>query len=130
RILSWQPERVDVDVPANAATGDVFLTNTAGASNTLAFQVLPPPPPPVNPTAPLILSISPDSAWPGRIVTLTGRNFTEFRSPWTFSGAPGLSVFWAATRIGVFVPRDATTGPVVVTAPTGVSPDYPYTITP
>jgi IPT/TIG domain/Bacterial Ig domain len=66
---------------------------------------------------PRLSSIAPTSGAPGTSVTLSGKNFEDSQgtSTVTFNGTPGTPSSWSATSIVVPVPKNATTGDVVVT---------------
>ncbi|MCU1304992.1 MAG: repeat-associated core domain protein [Candidatus Sulfotelmatobacter sp.] len=88
-------------------------------------------------TAPVISSITPSSAVPGTVVTITGTGFGASQGlsgTLAFGGVPAsqrvTASSWSAQKIVVTVPSGAITGNVVVTVAGRVSNSMPLTVTP
>ncbi|MCU1304994.1 MAG: repeat-associated core domain protein [Candidatus Sulfotelmatobacter sp.] len=88
-------------------------------------------------TAPVINSITPSSAVPGTVVTITGTGFGASQGlsgTLAFGGVPAsqrvTATSWSAQKIVVTVPSGAVTGNVVVTVAGKASNSMPLTVTP
>lgn len=101
-------------VPTNATTGPITVATPLGtnASNQ-PFLV-------INPLAPEIGSFSPESAAPGELINIHGTNLVGVTSV-KFNGVEAEFLEFQPTRLLAFVPTNATTGPVTVTARTGTA---------
>ena len=101
-------------VPATAATGNIVVTTSSGASNGYLFTVVPP--------TPIISSLSPATGPAGTAVTVRGTDFTG-ATALTLNGV-AISGFTVvnATTIMFIVPAGSTTGDVIVTTAGGASP--------
>jgi 6-phosphogluconolactonase (cycloisomerase 2 family) len=122
--LSWSNFNITVQVPIGATTGNLVVTVGGATSNPMAFAIA---------NAPTISNVSPNSAPPTSLVTISGSNFgaTQGTSTVTFNGtSAGAIVTWSNTIIRVAVPNGATTGNVVVTVD-GVASggSSPFTVT-
>ncbi|GAA4352157.1 hypothetical protein GCM10023185_11550 [Hymenobacter saemangeumensis] len=70
---------------------------------------------------PTITSFSPTSGMPGQTVVITGTNLSNTYRV-TFNGTAVTSgILTSATQLSVVVPAGATTGPIVVTTPSGTA---------
>jgi Carboxypeptidase regulatory-like domain/IPT/TIG domain len=105
---SWSNTQIVVPVPAGATTGPVIVTQ-GGASNSVAFTVIPPP---------AISSVSSSSGAAGTQITISGSGFgiAQGSSSVTFNGTAAIPFSWSASSILVPVPAGATTGPLFVSA--------------
>jgi hypothetical protein len=93
----------------------VVKTSAGLSSNGVTFTVTP---------APTISSISPTSGPVGTVVTITGTNFGSPQGNGfvRFNGTQATQInSWTASSIKAVVPTGAATGPIIVTAPGGVS---------
>jgi len=111
--------QITTSVPSGATTGSVVVTVPTGPTNGLLFTVVPP--------APVLTGLSPNSAPVGTTVVLTGVNLTGTAAV-SFNGATATFVVNSATQLTVTVPLGATTGPVTVATPGGLSNSLPFTV--
>jgi hypothetical protein len=104
----WSATTIVVTVPSGATTGNVVVTASNVASNSLPFTVI---------LTPGISSLSTTSGPVGTPLTITGTNFggTQGSSAVTFNGTLATPPTWNNASISVSVPVTATTGSVVVT---------------
>jgi hypothetical protein len=112
-ILSWGDTRIDATVPYFTATGPVSVTTSGGASNTVAFTVLP-----------RIKGISPGTSAPGGLVIITGTSFGNAQGGSTLSlcgKAPASVKSWSDMKIEAILPSDITSGKVTITTAAGTS---------
>lgn len=120
---TWKSTSIVVTVPAAATTGNVVVTVNGGASNGVAFTVVP-----------HISSLSASSGIAGTSVTITGSGFGSLQggSTVTFSGNAATPTTWSATSITVPVPAGAPggSGSVVVTAGGAASNGVAFTVVP
>ena len=119
---SWTNTQIVAPVPAGSITGPVVVTQ-AGASNSVAFTVIPPP---------SITSISLTSGPVNTSVTISGAGFgmAQGASTVRFNGTAATPFNWSDSRIVVPVPVGATTGAVVVAAGGTNSNGVTFTVTP
>ncbi|MDO7874711.1 M12 family metallo-peptidase [Hymenobacter sp. ASUV-10] len=98
-------------VPAGAPAGPVLATTANGASNGLAFTVLP-----------AISSFTPASGTAGSLITITGTSLSEITAL-RFNGtaATSFSSNAAGTQLTATVPTGATTGLITLTTPAGTA---------
>jgi len=108
RPNSWSDTVIAVPVPLGATTGNVVVSISGIASNTMNFMVT---------LSPSITSLNPTTGPLGTSVTIAGANFgsTQGSSTVTFNGTPATPTSWSDPSIVVPVPNGATTGNVVVT---------------
>ena len=110
-----------------SALGVKYLVFVSGYGNdqgrfVLSTSCVPPP-------VPTITALSPASGPTGITVTLNGTSLGG-ATAMTINGLPVTSFTQvSATTITFVVPARATTGPVVVTAPTGTSAGFTFTVT-
>ncbi len=109
-VESASSSSVTVVVPANATSGPVTAVVGPDTSNGVEFTLESPP---------AISAISPTNALYGGAVTITGSGFgaTQSNSTVNFymsNTAPQVQS-WSDSSITLFVPADATTGPLTVT---------------
>ncbi len=99
----WTDTRVEVVVPAGAATGPITLTTAAGDSTTAQLTVV---------TQPTVLRTTPAAAERGATLTLEGLLFGANPGQVRFApdDRPGQLVTWADRRVEVIVPAGATSG--------------------
>jgi hypothetical protein len=149
QVVSWSDTQVKTRVPAGASSGSVYVQATNGLSNGRGFTVLtasaPPPsaPPPAAPPAttppstgggsgastgipqpvgsstPAVTFFYPASVRPGSRVTIYGRSFGQTRGSVLLNGAAVTIGYWYDTLIGITIPANATSGPLVVQAAAG-----------
>ena len=107
-VNNWNATSIVAVVPVSAATGPVVVTVGGVPSSGAVFTV---------PQGLSISSVSPTSGAVGTKVTVTGTNFgtTQGFNRVTFNGTVGIPSSWSATNIVVAVPKEATSGNVVVT---------------
>jgi hypothetical protein len=129
RIVSWSNTRIEAQVPQGAASGSVYVQNSAGTSSGVHFTVLAnvPAPPPA-PEAPQATTVYPNAGSPGARVTVYGRGFGATAGQVLFNGVPGQIAFWYDTLIGVNIPASATSGPLVVRAAGGETNALAFTV--
>ncbi len=107
-------EEIRVQVPGDAGTGLVQVTNSVSTvTSAAAFTLLPPPLP-----VPTVASFSPGSGPVGTQVTITGTNLSTATSV-TFGGVAAAFSATSDTQIIATVPVGAVTGSVVVSTPGG-----------
>ncbi len=118
---SWSDTQIEVQVPAGATTGNLVVAVSGVASSGVSFAVLPPP---------SIVAISPTSGSVAMAVTITGTNFgaSQGTSAVLFNGVSATPTGWSDTQIVVPVPREAITGPVVVTVSGQASNGVQFTV--
>lgn len=104
--------KILVNIPATAAGGDQLITITAASTGGVATT-------PFNVNiAPQVFSISPASAVPGDIITVTGARFTGASSV-KLGTTPVTYTVVSATELTFTVPAGASSGTVTVTTPDG-----------
>ncbi len=103
--------KVTAVVPANATTGPISITTTAGSdTNPVPFYV-----------SPKITSFTPTNGAPGTRVRITGTSFTGATHV-SFGGVPASSfTITNSTTIGATVPVGVATGPITVSSPGGTA---------
>jgi len=103
--------RIQASVPAGAISGPLTIASPEGsATSAETFAV-----------APRITSLTPVSGTPGTVVTLSGANFDNATGV-TFNGQPALTfTVVSSSQMTAVVPPTASSGPVTVTTPAGVS---------
>ena len=119
---SWSRNKIEIEVPGNAATGEVVVSTADGISNGVFFSV-----------GPKITSIEPDNGPPGIEITIKGENFKGIQGAGKveFNGLDaGAANSWSETEVKIEVPAGATTGDVVVTTTDGPSNGVPFTVGP
>ena len=113
----WEDEKIQVEVPEGATTGNVVVTTSGGqASAGVTFTV--------TISAPVIEKLKPALGPVGTNVKIKGSNFGTSPGSVTFNGtnAPvNPSSNWESDKIQVKVPEGATDGPVVVRTSGGQS---------
>jgi hypothetical protein len=109
-------------VPTGATTGPVWVTTPAGTAVSPTSLVV---------QAPVLTALSPSAGPLGSSVAIAGSSLRD-ASQVTFNGtlATGFVVNTAGTLLTVTVPAGATTGPVVVITPNGVSNGLTFTVGP
>ena len=124
--FDWEDNAItDVYVPADATTGDVWVTTTdvtgTHESNKLPFNV-----------NPLLGTLSKNMGRVGDTVTVTGTGFGQAQGAGTvtFNGVEATATAWGSASITVTVPEDATSGDVVVTTTGGSTTGENYTVMP
>lgn len=118
-IRRWRDDRIEVEVPGNAASGDVVVRLASSdplpdgsccapveysVSNAVPIKIIPP------------IRADPLSGPVGTKVALFGRGFGE-KAPGDqllFNGHPGTIAQWTDVLIVAHVPLDATSGPLVL----------------
>lgn len=106
-VQSWSATSVVAAVPQTAVSGNVVVDVFGVRSNGVPFAVSP---------APLITAVTPASGNAGQVVTISGSAFgaTEGTSMVTFNGLLARVNAWSDAAVSVVVPRDVSSGPVVV----------------
>jgi hypothetical protein len=109
-------------VPAGATSGPVRVITPAGTATSLVNLAVP---------TPVLTTLSPSAGPIGSSVAIEGSSLRD-ASQVTFNGTPaaGFVVNTAGTLLTVTLPAGATTGPVVVTTPNGVSNGLTFTVGP
>ncbi|OUJ70032.1 FG-GAP-like repeat-containing protein [Hymenobacter crusticola] len=120
-VVGNQPTAIALgDVDGNG-TLDLVTANLAANTASVSLNLNQPPP--------VISSLSPGRGPAGTRVVITGANFLNF-STVTFTGVPVAEVISrSATQLVALVPAGTTSGPVVVTTPSGTSNGVFFTIT-
>ena len=110
---SWSGSAITVMVPPGAATGDVVVTVGGQPSAGVEFTVTG-----EGGSGPAVGTVSPMLGVEGTVVTIRGEGFgpTAEMGGVSFNGVWASAISWSEEEIRVAVPRDAGTGPVVVTA--------------
>lgn len=82
------------------------------------------------PLAPIIYSLTPNTASAGAAVTIAGTNFGPLQAGSTvsFNGLPAVITSWSASSIVTAAPASVTTGPVVVTVSGIASNSVTFTV--
>lgn len=103
--------RIQAIVPTGAVSGPLAISSPDGnATSAETFSV-----------ASRITSITPTSGTPGTVVTLNGANF-DGATEVTFNGQPALTfTVVSSVQMTAVVPPTASSGPVTVTTPAGIS---------
>ena len=122
--IEWAHNRIDVEVPSGATTGDVVVTVDGVATSGIEFTV-------TSGTTPTIGSLDPGAGPEGTSVEITGTNFGDSQGTSTvaFNGTAATPTSWSDTEITVAVPMGATTGDVVVTVDGTASTGVEFTVT-
>ena len=120
---NWKATSIVVPVPTAATTGNVTVTVNGGASNGVAFTVVP-----------IITSVTVGTGIAGTSVTITGTGFgpSQGSSLVTFNGTSTVPTTWSATSVTAPVPAAAPggTGSVVVTVSGTASNGVAFTVVP
>lgn len=96
---------VRAEVPSNAKTGQIEVTNSAGSDTTdESFQVG---------ELPVLSSFTPGQGSPGTEVTITGSNFSGATDV-SFGGATAVYSVGSDSKITATIPSSAKTGPITV----------------
>jgi hypothetical protein len=121
KIRRWRNEKIDIEIPANAQTGDVVVRLASSdplpdgsccapveysISNTAQLKIIP------------SIRVDPVKGPVGTKVVLFGKSFAT-KGPEdaiTFNGRPATIAQWSDAMIVIHVPMDATTGPLVLSA--------------
>ena len=110
---------ISTSVPNGATTGSVVVTTPGGPTNGVLFTVVPP--------APTLSGISPNSSPVGTTVVITGTNLTGTTAV-NFNGTGTTFTVNSATQITAIVPTGATSGPLTVATPGGLSNAIGFTV--
>ncbi len=120
RVRRWRDDRIEAEVPANAASGEVLVRLASSdplpdgsccapveysVSNAVALSVLP------------SIRVDPLSGPVGTKVVLFGKGFGAGKGPADavlFNGSPAVAAQWTDQLIVVHVPLNAAGGPIVV----------------
>ncbi len=120
RVRRWRDDRIEAEVPANAASGEVLVRLASSdplpdgsccapveysMSNAVALSVLP------------SIRVDPLSGPVGTKVVLFGKGFGAGKGPADavlFNGSPAVAAQWTDQLIVVHVPLNAAGGPIVV----------------
>jgi len=120
RVRRWRDDRIEAEVPANAASGEVLVRLASSdplpdgsccapveysVSNAVALSVLP------------SIRVDPLSGPVGTKVVLFGKGFGPGKGPADavlFNGRPAVAAQWMDQLIVVHVPLNAASGPIVV----------------
>jgi uncharacterized protein YkwD len=131
-LLAWSDTRIQVRVPAGAASGSVYVQASSGLSNGRGFTVLqasaapPSAPPPTVPSAPSVSAptvtyMYPSSVRAGSRVTLYGRGFGASAGTVRLNDVQVTVNYWYDSIISVTVPNGATSGQLVVETASGAA---------
>lgn len=119
-VRTWQPNKIEVTIPANATSGPVTVRlasmdplpdgsccapATYTVSNAMALTVIPP------------ITMQPTDGPVGSKVVLSGQDFGGTKSQEDaifFNGHPATIAGWSPRTIVVHVPLNATSGPLVM----------------
>ena len=106
-VRSWTSTSIVAAVPQTAASGSVVVDVFGVLSNGVPFTVS---------AAPAITAVTPATGSAGQVVTISGSAFgaSEGTSMVTFDGLLARVNNWSDTALSVVVPRDVSSGPVVV----------------
>ena len=106
-VRSWTSTSIVAAVPQTAASGSVVVDVFGVLSNGVPFTVS---------AAPAITAVTPATGSAGQLVTISGSAFgaSEGTSMVTFDGLLARVNNWSDTALSVVVPRDVSSGPVVV----------------
>ena len=109
-------------VPAGATSGPVRVITPNGTATSATGLVVP---------VPVLTLLSPSAGPKGSSVAIAGNSLRDANRV-TFNGTPaaGFVVNTTGTLLTVTVPAGATTGPVLVTTPNGVSNGLTFTVGP
>lgn len=100
---------ISVTVPAGAVLGTISVTNAGGTATSTTFSVLP-----------LITGVSPSTAPPGSVVTISGSGFTGTTAVTFFNNIAATSYTVVSdSSITATVPTGSTSGPITVTNASG-----------
>ncbi|MBI4400950.1 MAG: IPT/TIG domain-containing protein [Nitrospirae bacterium] len=120
RVRRWRDDKIEVEVPANAASGDVVVRLASSdplpdgsccapveysVSNAMPVKILP------------SIRVDPTSGPVGTKVVLFGKGFgarTASEDAVLFNGRPATVAQWTDVLIVVHVPLNATSGPLVL----------------
>lgn len=120
RVRRWRDDRIEAEVPANAASGEVLVRLASSdplpdgsccapveysVSNAVALHVLP------------SIRVDPHSGPVGTKVVLFGKGFGAGKGPADavlFNGRPSAIAQWTDQLIVVHVPLNAASGPIVL----------------
>lgn len=120
RIRRWRDDKIDVEIPGNADSGDVVVRLASSdplpdgsccapveysVSNTVPLKVLP------------TIRVDPTRGPVGTKVVLFGKGFGASKAPGDavlFHGRPATVANWTDKEIVVHVPLDANSGPLVL----------------
>jgi hypothetical protein len=116
------PTQLTFVVPTGATSGLVRIVTPAGTAISPTSLLVP---------APALTTLSPSAGPLGSSVAIAGSGLFDV-SQVTFNGtaAPGFMVNAMGTSLTVTVPAGATTGPVLVTTPNGISNGLTFTVGP
>jgi len=101
--------QIHATVPANATTGPITVTTSAGTSTNVNIFYVPP----------RLASFSPTNGVVGSSVVINGANFNDVTVVLFNAAAAGFT-FNASNKLTALVPTNATTGPLTVITPGGV----------
>ncbi len=106
-IVSWSNILISIQVPSNAATGNIVVISGGVSSNGVPFTFYP---------YPGITGFSPTSGPVGTLVTITGNGLLDGgnNASVTFNGTPAVISSDTAGSIQATVPTGATSGPISV----------------
>ena len=106
-VKSWTTTSIVAAVPQTAVSGGVVVDAFGVLSNGVPFTVS---------AAPAITAVTPATGSAGQVVTISGSAFgaSEGTSMVTFDGLLARVNSWSDTALSVVVPRDVSSGPVVV----------------
>jgi IPT/TIG domain-containing protein len=124
QVTKWSATSIVAKVPSGAKTGDVAVTVSGVASNSVKFAIG------SAPIGPKITALSPPLGPSNTSVTISGSNFgpKQNTSSVTFEGKSAQVTKWAATSISAKVPAGATTGKVIVTVSGASSNPLTFTL--
>jgi hypothetical protein len=122
---AWSDTALQAVIPVGAQTGPVRVVARGLESNPVAFTL-------IEPIAPLIESVVPDSGAPGATVLIHGQRFGASKLPGQvrIGGAFAVISDWSDTTIEISVPQAAAPGSQTVQVIAGetVSNSYPFKV--
>ncbi|MBM2814683.1 MAG: hypothetical protein HW421_1445 [Ignavibacteria bacterium] len=125
-IQSWSDTKITLNLPSNAATGNLYITVDGLKSSPYFLSVSIPPP--------AIDNVAPTSGKAGEVIEINGTNFgnakgTSFVEFGSLKPGDADYSVWNNTKIKVKIPDGAATGKIYVTVNNKKSNGIDFTIT-
>ncbi len=124
QILSNSKTSISVNVPLDAVSGYLLVTNPNLPGNSQAYTSSP-----LTVAAPVINSV-PKSAKAGDTIAIKGKYLAGVNQVTFGGGVQATSFLASSTTVLVVVPSGATTGPITVNAASGQATSKPFTVLP